>query len=194
MANIDAAIRQTKLGQASLLAVAFTTPFAVAAGTGGYPQAQPVEVSGGCVFVIGSRRPTSAEIERAKFFRDFSRLIEEYGLGKNQAAALLKVSRPTVYSWLEKSPGAIRDTHRERLSSLLVALDTNIDPSLRQLLGELLEKRIDPSVRELFALASSGEASADDLRKVLSSLNFRLSGIESSSRLAAALKDKKPLI
>jgi predicted XRE-type DNA-binding protein len=191
---MDTAIRQTKLGQASLLAVAFTTPFAVVAGTGGYPQAQPVEVSGGCVFVIGAHRPTLDEIERAKFFREFSRLIDEYGLEKKQAAALLNVSRPTVYSWLEKGPELIRGAHRERLLSLMAALDANIDPSLRLLLGGLLQKRIDPYVRDLFAIVSNGEESADQLKEILATLNFRLSGIESLNRLSHSLKDKKPLI
>jgi predicted transcriptional regulator len=191
---MDMRVRQTKFGQLSLLAAAFTTPFAVVEGTGGYPQAQPVQVSGGCVFVIAPHRPTSGEIEKAQFFRNISRLIEEYGLGKNQAAALLNVSRPTVYSWLDQEPETIRDVHRERLSSLVVALDANIDPTLRQLVGGLLQKRVDPSVRELFALVAGGEVSAEDLRKVLIPLNFRLSGLESSSRLAASLKDKKPLI
>lgn len=194
MTNMDTAIGQTKLGQASLLAVAFTTPFAIAAGTGGYPQAQPVEVSGGCVFVIGARRPTLDEVERAKFFRECSRLIDEYGLGKNQAAALLNVSRPTVYSWLEKSPEVIRSTHRERLLVLMAALDANIDPSLRRLVGGMLQKRIDPYVRDLFAVVSNGEASLDRLKAILAKLNFRLSGIESLNRLAQSLKDKKPLI
>jgi hypothetical protein len=58
----------------------------------------------------------------------------------------------------------------------------------------LLQKRIEPAVRKLFAVASSDEDSVDALKEILTPSNFRLSGIESSNRLAATLNNKKPLI
>lgn len=191
---MDIAARQTKLGQAGLLMAAFATPFAVMAGTGGYAQAQPVEASGNSIFVIGAYQPTTDEIDKAVFFKNLSRFFDEYGLGKNQMAALLNVSRPTIYSWLEKEPERIRESHRNRLSNLLSVFDKQIDPSLRHSASSFLQKRLDPIVRELWRISSSEDYSLDEIEGALKSLNFKLSGMDRSKRLSEALKNKKPLI
>ncbi|MEN8178607.1 MAG: hypothetical protein ABFS39_08295 [Pseudomonadota bacterium] len=191
---MDIAARQTKLGQAGLLMAAFATPFAVMAGTGGYAQAQPVEASGNSIFVIGAYQPTTDEIDKAVFFKNLSRFFDEYGLGKNQMAALLNVSRPTIYSWLEKEPERIRESHRNRLSNLLSVFDKQIDPSLRHSTSSFLQKRLDPIVRELWRISSSEDYSLDEIEGALKSLNFKLSGMDRSKRLSEALKNKKPLI
>lgn len=191
---MDISGRQTKLGQTSLLVVAFSTPFAVMTGTGGYAQAQPVETSGNSIFIIGANQPTTNEIEQAVFFSNISRFSEEYGLGKNQMASLLNVSRPTIYAWLENEPEKIRESHRQRLSDLLSAFDNQIEPELRHLSGSFLRRSIDPTVRELRKISSSKEYSLDEYEKLLKSLNFKLSGVEKSNRLSDVLNNKKPLI
>ena len=191
---MDIQVRQTRLGQAGLLLVAFTTPFAVMAGTGGYTQAQSFETSGNSNFVIGSNQLTVEQIARAVFFSDVSRFREEYGLGKNQISTLLNVSRPTIDSWIAEEPLKIREQHRVRLSELVGIFDQQIALEFRYLLGSFLRRKLDLTVRELLKCTSKDSFVVAEIEPLLKALNFKLSGVTRSDRLSKALSNKKPLI
>lgn len=186
--------RQTKKGQMGLLVVAFATPFALMIGTGGYAQAQPITSSGNSCFVTGAQEPAVDEVNRAIFFKDVGRFENEYGLSKNQLAALLNVSRPTINSWLKKEPERIRDAHKQRLAIVLSAFDERIDLSLRCFSGSLLQKKLDPTVSKLLQMISNENYESNEMDDILRRLNFKLAGVSKSVRLREALKDKKRLI
>ena len=191
---MDAAARQTKLGQAGLLIAAFSTPFAVMAGTGGYTHAQPVETTGNSMFVTGAYQPTNEQINTALFVKALEKLAEDYQLSRNLISALLGVSRPTIYSWLDGSTENIRAKHRQRLADILTSFDQNIDEDLRPLVGKLLRKRLDTTVSKLLVLTQQTEFSKKEVDSTLKTLNFKLSGITRSNQLSEALKNKNPLI
>lgn len=186
--------RQTRRGHSGLLVVAFATPFAVMAGSGGYSQAQPFETSGNSIFVIGANQPTNEQKEMAVFFKDVSRFINDYGLGKNQISSLLNVSRPTINSWIAKDPSKIREQHRTRLSDVLSIFDQQITTELRYLLGAFLQRKLDPTVQKMWDITSNSVLLIAEIEPVLKTLNFKLSGITRSNRLSEVLSDKKPLI
>lgn len=191
---MGAEAKQTKLGQAGLLAMAFATPFALASGTGGYTHAQPVEATGNSIFVVGARRPTLEQIEKAQFEKFLSRLAKEYKLGINQIAQLMNVTRQTIHTWFGGKTEAVREHHKRRLFAIIAGFDKSIDSSLRPHMADLLRRKLDPAVSRFIQLASKEGASAEEIDSSLEVLNFKLSGFSRSYRLSETLKNKKPLV
>ena len=109
-------------------------------------------------------------------------------------AALLNISRPTVYSWLTGQPETIRNIHKQRIEQLLTTFDSNIAPDHRHLVGNYLRKKLDPFVSRFLADISSGDFSEQTLQTLLNTLSFKISGMEKSKQLSAALENKRPLI
>lgn len=185
---------QTRLGQKGLLVAAFTTPFALIGGTGGYVHAQPLETTGNSIFVVGAHQPTREQINTAHFVKKLERLTGEFGLNKNQVSKIMGVSRPTIYSWFDGATDVIRDSHRQRLETIVTAIDRAVDENLRPALGLLLNRKLDPSVSKFTKLTSQQYFSVDELERTMKPLNFKLSGLVQSNALTSALKNKKPLI
>ncbi len=187
-------LKQTKYGLVNYQETAFATPFALLMGTGGSPQVQPVTTSGNSLFVVAIKHPIENSIKNTTFINDLQRFMNEYALGKSQAAALLNITRPTIYSWLNNPPEKIRDAHQIRLSTILGVFDQQIDPSLRHFSGQFLQRKLDPSVRELLKACSNDNLPLDEIENILKRWDFKLSGIDRSKALSTALAAKKPLI
>jgi predicted transcriptional regulator len=191
---MNSVVRNNKFSQASLLVVAFSTPFAVMNGTGGYPQAQRVETTGNSIFVIGANQPTNEEKTVAYLKNRLQSLMQEYVLEKNQTAKLLNVSRPTLNSWLEGKSNKIRVQNSNRLNEILDSLEENTSPHLRPLTGQFLNRKLDTTVRSLYSIVTQEHITKNELRPIMRSMNFKLAGIEKSTRLQQSLSNKKPLV
>lgn len=184
----------TSTMQRKLMAAAFATPFALAAGTGGFTHAQPVEATGNSMFVISSPKPTREEIDKARFVKKLEFLKNEFRMNNIQIAMLMQVSRQSVHNWLEGVVDSVKDTNQERLSLVVSSLKKGIEEPLRSKVGILLARRLDRNVESLELLMSQKGLSGDDLDPVVKSLNVKLSGVHKSEALSQALSDKKPLV
>lgn len=121
-------------------------------------------------------------------------LKEDYGLGVDQLAKVFKVSRPTIYTWLDGSTGHIRKTNGERIEAIYGWLEGSVPEYLRNNFGSLLRRELDANVKEFSELLSSKELDLERLEFLRPKLVHKLEGIKQSSALSSVLADKKPLI
>lgn len=191
---ISNSLKQTPSMQKKLMVAAFATPFALAAGTGGFIHAQPVESTGNSMFVVGSPKPTKEEIDKARFVNTLNVLKSEFGLSKIQMAKLMQVSRQSIHSWLEGAFDSVKEVNQKRLNMIVVSLLEIIDEPLRPSMGALLSRRLDRNVSDFEVVISQESLSSDELQSVLRNFNFKLAGIAKSNELTSALSNKNPLI
>ncbi|MCF6225420.1 MAG: hypothetical protein L3J22_03830 [Xanthomonadales bacterium] len=180
---------------AGLMLVAFVTPFGVAAGTGGYPQAASYYTTGNSSFVIVSAPldfQSPDQVELNAFFGRVNDLFETYGLGKDQLAHILAVSRPTVYSWLDKQPKRVSDKHMDRVMCLQQVLNDFIPAHLRVYLGGFLRHKLNLESSKLMDNLSEKELAIEVVKSSLVSVEFGLEGMLRSAKLSSALADKAP--
>ena len=182
------------LSQVSILALTFGSPFAVAIGTGGDAQAQHVESTGISNFVIGTKPQFKVEKPTTSHANTLQSFIDIYGLEKSQTAKLLNVSRPTIDSWLDGKSNKIRSQNSKRLTEMFESFEAHTNANLKPLTGQLLRKKLDPTVRSLFHLATQENIEKADLMPLIKSINFKLAGLEKSSRLSQSLSKKSPLV
>ena len=183
-----------ELEQASLLAMAFSTPFTLSDGTGGYAQVQHIVASGNSLFVLAEKPPSEEEVKRAVFAQGLNKLMQRYGLTKSQLAWIFNVSRPTIYSWLDENTQKIDGEKSRRLARVIEFLDGYIASGGQEHLGGLLNKKLDPAVSDFVRLVASDEVEEGEISAIMRALNFRLSGIDVSNKLSKALENKKVLI
>jgi hypothetical protein len=192
---MNAVVEQsTRRGQKGLLVVAFSTPFMLLAGTGGYVQASYQETTGSTCFVSCEQPLNVADVELNKFIRSVKSLKDDFGLGVDQLSLITGVSRPTTYSWLKEEPKRIHNKHQEHVASISKALEENISESNRKFMGRFLRRKLDNDVVEIINQLSQETQSLDDLLPLLHSIDFKLEGIRRSEMLESHLSSKNALI
>ncbi|MCP5148710.1 MAG: hypothetical protein H6991_07765 [Pseudomonadales bacterium] len=169
------------------------TTFAVLIGSGGYFMPAMV-IATNDVSITGNDEPNfSAVSEAAAVSQQVACLEQVFGLGKDQLAELLHVSRPTIYSWLNGTANSVRAENKQRVSFAYEMLE-NIEPELRIYFGALMRRKLDPQVQDISHFLALAEAAPDEQERVWKLVNFKLEGLQRSALLDERLDNSKPLI
>lgn len=170
------------------------TTFAVIVGTGGHAVALPVFASNNVTKAFSPPIVDEYDHVVQRLSEKINHLQQDYKLGVDQLAKIFRVSRPTVYSWLNGNIGHIRGGNSERIEAISSWLDTCVRIDLRENLGPLLRRSLDPKVHEITEELAAEKLDLECLTNLQSTLVYKLEGIEQSSALNDALANKKPLI
>jgi len=186
--------QSTRMGQSGLLAVAFTTPFMITVGSGGYAQAAYQETTGNNMFVSLEQPLSETDKDLRVFSGKVKAIKDTFGLGIDQISAIFAVSRPTVYTWLKGDFSRIQNKHRERAMSIDAILRESITEKNSQYLGKLLRRKLDEDAINLVNLLSQENIALDHKDSIIKSIEFKLEGIKRNEHLSLELSDNRALI
>lgn len=186
--------QSTRIGQSGLLAAAFTTPFMITVGTGGYTQASYQETTGNNMFVSLEQPLSLAERKVSEFTGIVLSIKDNFGLGVDQMSLLFDVSRPTIYSWLKGDVTRIQSKHRAHVVALSSILKDRISEENSMYLGRLLRRKLDKDAIKLTNSLSQKNITLAEIEPLFDSIDFKLEGIKRSERLSLELSDKRALI
>lgn len=171
------------------------TTFSIAIGTGGSAVTLPVAASNDWTesfSPVSGRSQRSDDVSHAG--RSLHKLKEDYQLGVDQLAAMLGVTRPTVYSWMRGSVSSIRSENLRRIEFLGRRLDALVHRAFKGSLGPFFRRQMDPAVNEIFRALASDDLTEDQLGILRSQIAYKLEGLERSRSLHDSLAGKARLI
>lgn len=172
-----------------LTALLFTAQTVAANGTGGEMMPQYAPQTGVAAFITVEPPPSQEEL----FFTKVRRFKEKFGLDRAQTATLLRVTRPTLNTWLKGTPDRLVSRKQENAETIINTFDLFINQN-KEFLGVLLRWKMDKTVKGIMAAIATPEFAPEKLRTSLERIDFRLEGMVRSNRLSESLKDKKPII
>lgn len=166
----------------------FATPFAVSAGTAGYPRLNEFNSTGNSVYVTSELKTTGSLCAER-----LSEIMENYGLEKQQLAELLAIGRPTLDSWLNRKVGNIRLSNQEHIELLGRLLNENISKHLRCSFGSFLKRKLDDERDAVLNALSLENMDEKESQKTLKTLNGRLARLQKIEALDELLGDDRPV-
>lgn len=185
---------QTRRGQSGLLVVAFSTPFLIMGGTGGYAQASYQESTGNTSFISREKSLTPSQQNVVRHSKLLNEMKEEFDLGVDQLANLIGVSRPTIYAWLKGESKRVLESHAIYANSLFDVLESRIEHENKKYLGALLRRKLDREVTSIFRKENQEAPILVSNEDLIKSINFKLQGIKRSEILRQKLSNKKTVI
>lgn len=127
--------------------------------------------------------------------RLLSDLLDAYKFGKGQLAAMLAVSRPTIYAWLNNETSTIRFENKDRIAKLSRILKEKMpSQEYASLLGPFLRRRLNVVSQDLWdALTAADAFDTETLHIAFVAAKASIEGQRRDDRLSELLQNVSPL-